>query len=92
MERKRTRIDIIRDMLMAIQNKGGRIKPTHLMYKANLSHVQMNSYLEELIEKGFIGKLTEEKSGNSYLTINERGHNFLQKLREMRSFEESFGL
>lgn len=92
MERKRTRSDIIHDMLVAIQNKGGRIKPTHLMYKANLSHVQMNSYLEELIEKGFVEKITEQKSGSSYLIINEKGHGFVQKLREMKAFEESFGL
>ena len=92
MERKRTRIDIIRDMLLAIQNKGGRIKPTHLMYKANLSHVQMNSYLEDLMEKGFVERISEEKTGNQYLILNERGHGFIQKLREMKAFEESFGL
>ena len=92
MERKRTRIDIIHDILVAIQNKGGRIKPTHLMYKANLSHVQMNSYLEELVEKGFVEKVIEEKTGNNYLLINEKGYGFIQKLREMKAFEESFGL
>lgn len=92
MERKRTRIDIIHDILVAIQNKGGRIKPTHLMYKANLSHVQMNSYLEELMGKGFVERIAEEKTGNNYLLINEKGHGFIQKLREMREFEESFGL
>ena len=91
MERKRTRTDIIHDMLVAIQNKGGRIKPTHLMYKANLSHVQMNSYLEELIDKGFVEKV-EEKAGNNYLILNEKGHGFIQKLREMKAFEESFRL
>lgn len=78
-------------MLVAIQNKGGRIKPTHLMYKANLSHVQMNSYLEDLIGKGFVEKV-EEKSGNNYLILNDKGHKFIQRLREMKAFEESFGL
>ena len=83
-------MQIIEDMLAAIQTKGGEIKPTHLMYKSNLSHTQMTSYLEELIEKEFIGKI--EKKNYEYLIITDRGHKFLNKLREMKEFEESFGL
>ncbi|PIN80215.1 hypothetical protein COV13_03925 [Candidatus Woesearchaeota archaeon CG10_big_fil_rev_8_21_14_0_10_32_9] len=90
MPKKRDRMQIIEDMLSAIQSKGGEIKPTHLMYKSNLSHNQMSSYLEELIEKEFIGKIA--KKNYEYLIITDRGHKFLNKLREMKEFEESFGL
>jgi len=90
MPKKRDRMQIIEDMLSAIQSKGGEIKPTHLMYKSNLSHNQMSSYLEELIEKEFVGKI--EKNNYEYLIITDRGHKFLNKLREMKEFEESFGL
>jgi predicted transcriptional regulator len=90
MARKRSRLDIITDMLAAIQDKGGTIKPTHLMYKSNLSHDQMKSYLDELVGKEMIGKI--QKSSYDYIIITDKGCNFLQKLREMQEFEKTFGL
>ena len=89
MQRKRSRIDIIDDMLNAIQNKGGQIKPTHLMYKSNLSHQQMQSYLEELVDKNFVER---KKEKYEYIILTEKGNMFLQKLGEMKSFQEAFGL
>jgi predicted transcriptional regulator len=90
MARKRSRLDIIADMLTSIQEKGGEIKPTHLMYKSNLSHDQMKTYLEELVNKEMIGKI--KKSSYDYITITDKGHSFLQKLREMQEFEKTFGI
>ena len=90
MERKRSRVDIIGDMLTAILDKGGKIKPTHLMYKSNLSHAQMKSYLEELVDKEHISKV---KSNNyDYIIISDKGVQFIVKLREMKEFEKTFGL
>ena len=90
MARKRSRIDIITDVLTAIQEKGGEIKPTHLMYKANLSHPQLQSYLEELLEKELIGKI--KKKNYTYLIITDRGCEFVEKCNEMREFEKTFGI
>ena len=90
MEGKRTRIDIIGDMLSSILGKGGEIKPTHLMYKSNMSHTQMKTYLDDLIEKDFVKKL---KKGNyEYITITDKGCEFVQKLKEVKAFEKTFGL
>ena len=91
MEPKRTRTDISADMLQAIQNKRGNIKPTHLMYKANLSHAQLKSYLEELVEKELVEK-TPNSNNNMYISITDKGHKFVQKWNEMKQFEKSFGL
>ena len=77
-------------MLAAIQHKGGKIKPTHLMYKANLSYAQLKTYLDELVEKEFITE-TANDNQNTYIIITEKGDKFLQKLSEMRWFEKSFG-
>ena len=90
MLRKRSRLDIITDMLASIQNNGGEIKPTHLMYKSNLSHVQMKSYLEELLEKEVIKKV--KIKNYDYIAITEKGIDFFIKLKEMKEFGRAFGL
>jgi predicted transcriptional regulator len=90
MARKRDRISIIEDMLTSIQNKGGEIKPTHLMYKSNLSYNQMNSYLEELLQKDLVKKI--KKKNYDYIMITDKGFEFVQKIREMKEFEKTFGL
>ncbi len=89
METKRSRIDIVSDMLKSIQDKGGEIKPTHLMYRANLAHRQLKSYLEELLEKEMVTKI--KKKEYEYLVITDKGLKFLEKVREMKDFERMFG-
>lgn len=83
-------MDIIEDMLMSIENKGGEIKPTHLMYKSNLSYTQMSSYLEELLQKELVQKIA--RRNYEYVIITDKGLLLLQKLKEMREFKDTFGL
>ena len=90
MTERRNRMEIINDMLIAIQQKE-RIKPTHLMYKSNLSHKLLKSYLEELIEKEFV-KEEVTKNNYKYFFITDKGHEFLQNFRKMKEFTDSFGL
>ena len=90
MPRKRARLDIITDMLAALQKNNGEMKPTHLMYKSNLSHVQMTSYLDELVQKEMVKKV--KKNNYDYLIMTDKGFEFLQKLSQMREFEKAFGL
>ena len=77
-------------MLLTISNKGGRIKPTHLMYKANLSHTQMKLYLKELTNKELVEE--ETRNGRTMLVITQRGFSFIQQFNQMKEFEKTFGL
>ena len=90
MERKRNRTDIHHDMLKIIQENRGKIKRTHLMYKANLSHKQLKLYLNELIESNLI----EDKSSetNTLILITKKGTDFSIKYSQMKAFEKTFGL
>jgi predicted transcriptional regulator len=90
MSEKRDRMQIIHDILIAIQKKSGRIKPTHLLYKSNLSYQRMNLYLEELIEKGLVAKDFDEE--NKYFILTEKGYIFLAEYQRMSEFTKSFGL
>lgn len=94
MGRKRDRLEIIKDILNVIREKSGKIKPTHILYKSNLSHQMMEEYLQELIKKGFIVEQplsTKGKSTKTY-SITDKGIRFLDKYRMIVDFTESFGL
>lgn len=96
MSSRRSRLELIFDILIAIQNKGGKIKPTHLMYKSNLSHKLLNNYLEELIGKGLVTveeeQMRKKKAPVKTVVITEKGLGFLAEFRRMREFTDAFGL
>lgn len=87
---KRSKIDIIYDMLKAIEDKGGKILPTHLLYKSNLSHQRMKLYVEELKERQMIGEITHKDK--LHYEITDEGRKFLQNFKQMKQFTEAFGL
>ena len=68
MNKKRDRLQVIYDILKTISGKNGKIKPTHILYKSNLSHQMMDDYLKELIGKGFITEMKDGKSKTYALT------------------------
>ena len=90
MSKKRDRLQVIYDILEVIRDRGNRIKPTHILYKSNLSHQMMQLYLNELIQKGFIIEKQLEK-GKTY-SLTERGFEYLKEYQKITSFIESFDL
>lgn len=96
MATRRSRLELVFDILSAIQNKGGLIKPTHLMYKSNLSHKLLNNYLDELLGKELV--VVEEllakkkKAPTKIIRITDKGLTFLAEFRRIREFTDAFGL
>ncbi len=90
MNKKRNKLEIIHDILENIRAKNGKIKPTHILYKSNLSYQMMEEYLKELIEKNFIVEIIN-KSGKTY-SITNKGNQYLEKYRTIVDFAQSFGL
>lgn len=90
MNKKRNRLEIIRDILEVIRNKSGKIKPTHILYKSNLSHAMMEEYLTELKQKEFI-KEQKTAVSRTYI-ITEKGLKYLSQYSLVSEFASSFGL
>ena len=86
---RRSRINIIYDILRVIQERGGEIKKTHIMYRANLSHNQMKLYLAELYKKKFIENTDSEKP---LIRITKKGQDFFRQYAQVKEFEKTFGL
>jgi|TARA_B100001964_G_C14232168_1_gene600574 predicted transcriptional regulator len=87
---RRGKIEIIADILKSIREKGGKIKPTHLLYKSNLSHAKLKEYANMLLEKGMIEeRLVKDKK---MFFMKEQGHKFLLEFERIKEFSDSFGL
>ena len=88
--KRRGKLEIIADILRSIQNKGGNIKPTHLLYKSNLSHAKLKEYVDILLEKGMIEE--QQVKGRKLFFMKNQGHKFLLEFERIKEFSDSFGL
>ena len=90
MSKKRDRLQIIYDILSVIKEKNGRIKPTNILYKSNLSNQMFEEYMDELIQKQFVVE-NKTKSGKTY-SLTQKGFDYLSKYNLIVDFTNSFGL
>jgi predicted transcriptional regulator len=88
--KRRGKLEIIADILRSIQDKGGKIKPTHLLYKSNLSHAKLKEYLDILLGKEMIEE--KEVKGRKMIFMKDPGHKFLLEYERIKEFSDSFGL
>ena len=91
MNRKRERLEIIHSILKTIRNNPQDTKPTHILYKSNLSHQMLTEYLTELAEGKFIEEKTDKK-GRKHYVLTEKGFKYLQDYQVIQGFLDSYGL
>lgn len=88
-EKQRSVLRINLDILNAVRDEG-EAKPTHILYKANLSHERMVRYLEALTAKGLI-EMRQDGENRTY-KLTPKGVSFLLEMRRAESFVQGFGL
>ncbi|PIU56717.1 MAG: hypothetical protein COS87_01305 [Chloroflexi bacterium CG07_land_8_20_14_0_80_45_17] len=76
MNRRRSNIEIIADMLKVGENGAGK---TEIMYSANMSYSQIQKYLGFLLSHGFINKV---EVGNPVVTyrVTDKGLGLLKNI------------
>ena len=81
--RKRSDIDIMANILIEA-NKGK--KKTRIMYRCNLSHKQLQVYLNLLLEMEFLA-LHQKKEGarQNYFRTTSKGLEFLEAYQTLKS-------
>ena len=89
--RRRDRLEVIYDILKIIRHYNNSIKPTPLLRYSNLSSQSFSDYLTELLEKGFVKEITDEK-GKKFLTLTDKGFRYLEKYKMILGFIDEFGL
>jgi len=90
MKPKRSQLEVIHDMLASVQRKGGRIRPTQLLSKSNLSYKMMQEYLVLLDERKLIKE--ERVKDKKFYLLTDKGYAFLTEYRRLSAFTEAFGL
>jgi len=72
---RRSRIETFFDVLCTIGS--GIEKPTHIMYKANLSWTIMQAYTENLIRKGIV--VSDGSEGKKRYRLTEKGTQVMEQ-------------
>jgi len=79
----RTRVEILASILKVASS--GALK-THIMYKANLSHRQLERYLGFLEERGLLAQGVDEGMGNRIYRITDKGCDFLREYSHVSGY------
>lgn len=89
MNKKRSRLEVIRDIL-AVLKTHKKVKITHLIYKANLSNNSIKPYISELTKNFMIEEI--EEGGKKFYKLSKKGEDFLLEFEKIKIFSDAYGL
>jgi len=72
---RRSPMEMVCDILGVVSE--GPTKPTHILYKANMSWKVLSTYLEYLLKRGLIGKEDQGRKRSTYI-LTQKGRAILQ--------------
>ncbi len=79
----RTRVEILSSIL-GVAGRGAL--KTHIMYKANLSHRQLEKYLAFLKENGLLREVVDPDGGSRLYEATEKGIDFLRDYSRLSGY------
>lgn len=82
---RRSKMEVKIDIMQAIAEGAGR--PTHIMYRSNLSWAVMRSFIKSLESQGLI--LSSQIDGKKSFVLTEKGGRVLQTYAAVRNQLES---
>jgi predicted transcriptional regulator len=81
-ERHRSKVDIVYDIRVSATGAGA--KKTYILYKANISSTQLESYFSALLAYNLLERVSD-LDGNSVYRTTEKGMKFIACCEEIRS-------
>ncbi|MCK5624813.1 winged helix DNA-binding protein [Candidatus Pacearchaeota archaeon] len=91
MSKKRDRLKVIYDILNIIKQNKNSIKPTPLLRYSNLSSQGFSEYFRELKERGLIKEINDKKL-KKFITLTDKGFQYLEKYKVISGFIDEFEL
>jgi predicted transcriptional regulator len=82
---RRSRMEVKIDILQAIADGSGR--PTHIMYRSNLSWAVMRGVMKVLEQQGLV--ISKEIEGRRSYVLTEKGSRVLETYRSVKNQLES---
>jgi len=90
MKARRTKMKIYIDILRSIQKDRGKLKKTHIVHKANLTHSRLENYMDFLLSEGFVKR--DKKGREIFFILTDKGREFLGEINKLKKISEAFGV